>query len=88
MASLIEAVVTVSDIINSLPSTDYFRCAWTCTKWVIFSLDLDCTDIKDSISSATRTPSDLYIIFLEGSSYPFEVKFSLIMQNKVNMKLT
>ncbi|XP_076431751.1 angiopoietin-related protein 5 [Peromyscus maniculatus bairdii] len=34
---------------------------------------LDCTHIKDSIGSATKTPSGLYIIFPEGSSYPFEV---------------
>lgn len=34
---------------------------------------LDCTDIKDTIGSVTRTPSGLYIIFPEGSSYPFEV---------------
>ncbi|XP_040590697.1 angiopoietin-related protein 5 isoform X2 [Mesocricetus auratus] len=34
---------------------------------------LDCTDIKDSIGSVTKTPSGLYVIFPEGSSYPFEV---------------
>ncbi|XP_028746820.1 angiopoietin-related protein 5 [Peromyscus leucopus] len=39
----------------------------------IQSHGLDCTHIKDSIGSATKTPSGLYIIFPEGSSYPFEV---------------
>ncbi|XP_008056481.1 angiopoietin-related protein 5 [Carlito syrichta] len=34
---------------------------------------LDCTDIKDTIGSVTKTPSGLYIIQPEGSSYPFEV---------------
>ncbi|KAM5246099.1 angiopoietin-related protein 5 [Ctenodactylus gundi] len=34
---------------------------------------LDCTDIKDTIGSVTKTPSGLYIIYPEGSSYPFEV---------------
>ncbi|XP_067603750.1 angiopoietin-related protein 5 [Pseudorca crassidens] len=34
---------------------------------------LDCTDIKDTIGSVTKTPSGLYIIHPEGSSYPFEV---------------
>ncbi|XP_036115981.1 angiopoietin-related protein 5 [Molossus molossus] len=34
---------------------------------------LDCSDIKDTIGSVTRTPSGLYIIYPEGSSYPFEV---------------
>ncbi|XP_063549554.1 angiopoietin-related protein 5 isoform X2 [Gorilla gorilla gorilla] len=33
----------------------------------------DCTDIKDTIGSVTKTPSGLYIIHPEGSSYPFEV---------------
>lgn len=47
-------------------------------------LGLDCTDIKDSIGSVTKTPSGLYVIFPEGSSYPFEVKFFLIIQNKVH----
>ncbi|XP_008106271.2 angiopoietin-related protein 5 isoform X1 [Anolis carolinensis] len=34
---------------------------------------LDCSDIKDTIGSVTKTPSGLYIIHPEGSSYPFEV---------------
>nr|XP_019570064.1 PREDICTED: angiopoietin-related protein 5 [Rhinolophus sinicus] len=34
---------------------------------------LDCTDIKDTIGSVTKTPSGLYVIYPEGSSYPFEV---------------
>ncbi|EPQ11440.1 Angiopoietin-related protein 5 [Myotis brandtii] len=34
---------------------------------------LDCTDIKDTVGSVTKTPSGLYIIYPEGSSYPFEV---------------
>ncbi|XP_043851578.1 angiopoietin-related protein 5 [Dromiciops gliroides] len=34
---------------------------------------LDCTDIKDTIGTVTKTPSGLYIIHPEGSSYPFEV---------------
>ncbi|XP_076782217.1 angiopoietin-related protein 5 isoform X2 [Arvicanthis niloticus] len=34
---------------------------------------LDCTDIKDSIGSVSKTPSGLYVIFPEGSGYPFEV---------------
>ncbi|XP_004626212.1 angiopoietin-related protein 5 [Octodon degus] len=34
---------------------------------------LDCTDVKDTIGSVTKTPSGLYIICPEGSNYPFEV---------------
>ncbi|XP_045434107.1 angiopoietin-related protein 5 [Pipistrellus kuhlii] len=34
---------------------------------------LDCTAIKDTVGSVTKTPSGLYIIYPEGSSYPFEV---------------
>ncbi|XP_003415708.2 angiopoietin-related protein 5 [Loxodonta africana] len=34
---------------------------------------LDCTDIKDTIGSVTKTPSGLYIIHPEGASHPFEV---------------
>ncbi|KAM3836234.1 angiopoietin-related protein 5 [Vipera latastei] len=34
---------------------------------------LDCSDIKDTIGSVTKTPSGLYIIHPEGASYPFEV---------------
>ncbi|XP_007944217.1 angiopoietin-related protein 5 [Orycteropus afer afer] len=34
---------------------------------------LDCTDIKDTIGSVTKTPSGLYIIHPEGATYPFEV---------------
>nr|XP_045000737.1 angiopoietin-related protein 5 [Jaculus jaculus] len=34
---------------------------------------LDCTDIKDTIGSVTKTPSGLYVIIPEGSGYPFEV---------------
>ncbi|XP_076782225.1 angiopoietin-related protein 5 isoform X4 [Arvicanthis niloticus] len=38
-----------------------------------FMCSLDCTDIKDSIGSVSKTPSGLYVIFPEGSGYPFEV---------------
>ncbi|XP_038032026.1 angiopoietin-related protein 5 isoform X3 [Anas platyrhynchos] len=34
---------------------------------------LDCTDIKDTIGSVSKTPTGLYIIHPEGSNYPFEV---------------
>ncbi|KAM4828214.1 angiopoietin-related protein 5 isoform 2-T3 [Thomomys bottae] len=34
---------------------------------------LDCSDIKDTIGSVTKTPSGLYVIHPQGSSYPFEV---------------
>lgn len=49
-------------------------------------LGLDCTDIKDTIGSVTKTPSGLYIIHPEGSSYPFEVKFSHITWAKINIQ--
>ncbi|XP_054830634.1 angiopoietin-related protein 5 [Eublepharis macularius] len=39
----------------------------------IQSHGLDCSDIKDTIGTVTKTPSGLYIIHPEGSSYPFEV---------------
>ncbi|XP_049746872.1 angiopoietin-related protein 5 isoform X2 [Elephas maximus indicus] len=38
-----------------------------------FMCSLDCTDIKDTIGSVTKTPSGLYIIHPEGASHPFEV---------------
>ncbi|OXB57870.1 hypothetical protein ASZ78_016444 [Callipepla squamata] len=40
---------------------------------------LDCTDIKDTIGSVSKTPSGLYIIHPEGSNYAFEkvIKFTL-----------
>ncbi|XP_017671456.1 PREDICTED: angiopoietin-related protein 5 isoform X1 [Lepidothrix coronata] len=34
---------------------------------------LDCTHIKDTTGSVSKTPSGLYIIHPEGSNYPFEV---------------
>nr|XP_006110892.1 angiopoietin-related protein 5 [Pelodiscus sinensis] len=34
---------------------------------------LDCTDIKDTIGSVSKTPSGLYIIHPEGSNYAYEV---------------
>ncbi|NWR07449.1 ANGL5 protein, partial [Paradoxornis webbianus] len=34
---------------------------------------LDCTHIKDTVGSVSKTPSGLYIIHPEGSNYPFEV---------------
>ncbi|NWR29078.1 ANGL5 protein, partial [Tachuris rubrigastra] len=34
---------------------------------------LDCTHIKDTVGSISKTPSGLYIIHPEGSNYPFEV---------------
>ncbi|XP_041055466.1 angiopoietin-related protein 5 isoform X2 [Carcharodon carcharias] len=33
----------------------------------------DCTDIKDTVGSISRTPSGIYIIQPEGADYPFEV---------------
>ncbi|XP_038675080.1 angiopoietin-related protein 5 isoform X2 [Scyliorhinus canicula] len=33
----------------------------------------DCTDIKDTVGSISRTPSGIYIIHPEGADYPFEV---------------
>ncbi|KAI4537876.1 hypothetical protein MG293_012739 [Ovis ammon polii] len=39
-----------------------------------FMCSLDCTDIKDTIGSVTKTPSGLYIIHPEGASHPFEVE--------------
>lgn len=40
---------------------------------ILCSLGLDCTDIKDTIGSVSKTPTGLYIIHPEGSNYPFEV---------------
>ncbi|NXF91399.1 ANGL5 protein, partial [Eubucco bourcierii] len=34
---------------------------------------LDCTHIKDTVGSVSKTPTGLYIIHPEGSNYPFEV---------------
>ncbi|PKU32025.1 angiopoietin-related protein 5 [Limosa lapponica baueri] len=34
---------------------------------------LDCTDIKDTVGSVSKTPTGLYIIHPEGSNYPFEM---------------
>ncbi|NWU15821.1 ANGL5 protein, partial [Cephalopterus ornatus] len=34
---------------------------------------LDCSHIKDTVGSVSKTPSGLYIIHPEGSNYPFEV---------------
>ncbi|KAH0625175.1 hypothetical protein JD844_033359, partial [Phrynosoma platyrhinos] len=48
----------------------------SCRKFVLCyycPTGLDCSDIKDTIGSVTKTPSGLYIIHPEGSSYPFEV---------------
>ncbi|OXB70546.1 UNVERIFIED_CONTAM: hypothetical protein H355_004216 [Colinus virginianus] len=46
---------------------------------------LDCTDIKDTIGSVSKTPSGLYIIHPEGSNYAFEViHFSLICIKSAN----
>lgn len=36
-------------------------------------LGLDCTHIKDTVGSVSKTPSGLYIIHPEGSNHPFEV---------------
>ncbi|XP_078078910.1 angiopoietin-related protein 5 [Mustelus asterias] len=33
----------------------------------------DCTDIKDTVGSLSRTPSGIYIIQPDGADYPFEV---------------
>lgn len=40
---------------------------------ILCSLGLDCTDIKDTIGSVSKTPTGLYIIHPEGSNYHFEV---------------
>ncbi|KAF2985452.1 hypothetical protein EK904_000113 [Melospiza melodia maxima] len=40
---------------------------------VVQSHGLDCTHIKDTVGSVSKTPSGLYIIHPEGSNYPFEV---------------
>nr|XP_010298981.1 PREDICTED: angiopoietin-related protein 5-like [Balearica regulorum gibbericeps] len=34
---------------------------------------LDCTDIKDTVGSVSKTPTGLYIIHPEGSNFAFEV---------------
>ncbi|XP_007665033.1 angiopoietin-related protein 5 [Ornithorhynchus anatinus] len=39
----------------------------------VHSHGLDCTDVKDTIGSVSKTPSGLYIIHPEGAGYPFEV---------------
>ncbi|NXG02569.1 ANGL5 protein, partial [Sakesphorus luctuosus] len=39
----------------------------------VHSHGLDCTHIKDTVGSVSKTPSGLYIIHPEGSNYPFEV---------------
>lgn len=41
---------------------------------ILCSLGLDCTDIKDTVGSVSKTPTGLYIIHPEGSNYAFEVK--------------
>ncbi|NXF02730.1 ANGL5 protein, partial [Smithornis capensis] len=56
-------------------TTDYFLkhiLLMTFIKY-FFSLGLDCTHIKDTVGSVSKTPSGLYIIHPEGSNYPFEV---------------
>lgn len=40
---------------------------------ILYSLGLDCTHIKDTVGSVSKTPTGLYIIHPEGSNYPFEV---------------
>ncbi|OWK62929.1 Angiopoietin-related protein 5 [Lonchura striata] len=43
---------------------------------------LDCTHIKDTVGSVSKTPSGLYIIHPEGSNYPFETTYYISLQGE------
>ncbi|CAI9152754.1 unnamed protein product [Rangifer tarandus platyrhynchus] len=75
-ASLDYLINQVNELMNRvlLLTTEVFRKQLdTFPHRPVQSHGLDCTDIKDTIGSVTKTPSGLYIIHPEGASHPFEV---------------